>query len=276
MKDTKKPNNYILKNKYLIRVGLLIVAGLLVFSAYYGYLYASTAGHMRMPTLDHYHFRTQLLVEGEIVDFSDDKFQQEYDKDTCSADLSGTPIDFHDSVGQMTHVHWGGITGGELLKYYGWNLIGGDDDSMGTRFDQGFISMHNIPIYGDLLPDIPEGSNFYLYSGDEHGFEVGDWDKFLKSDLEDFFGVQSLLHDDDEATGFNILDLFSDTAYAHGEVVDEHSEDDPNESDEERLTRINNLIGNIVIFVQVDVPSNEEVAERFENLIPLMDSTCGG
>jgi hypothetical protein len=276
MEDKKKPKNNIFKKRYVFGAGILVGAVLVLFSAYYGYLFATTSDHMRNPSLDHYHFRTQLLVDGELVDFSADEFQQEYDKNSCSADLSGTPIDFHDNEGQMTHIHWSGITGGELLKYYGWNLIGGDDDSMGTRFDQGFMSMHRIPTYGDLLPDVPEGANYYIYTGDEHEYEKRDWEEFLNSDLEDFFGVESLLHSDEDVSGFNILDLFSGKAYAHGDVVDEHDEADGDETEEERLTRINNLIGNVVIFVQSEEPSDEQIVERFNSLSPLTDSVCGG
>ena len=48
------------------------------------------------------------------------------------------------------------------------------------------------------------------------------------------------------------------------------------ETEEEKLTRINNMIGNVVIFVQKDKPTDQQIKERFNDLEPLSDSTCGG
>src|SRR5690554_3660616 len=154
------------KKKLLASIVAVVVAVLVLAGGFYGYLYASSPSHMRNPAFEHYHFRTQILVNGEAVDFSQDKFQQEYDASSCSVELTGTPIDFHDNVDQMTHIHWDGVTGGEFLKYYGWNFIGGSDGSMGRRFDQGMMNMHNVKTFGEQLPAVPDNANFYVYIGD--------------------------------------------------------------------------------------------------------------
>jgi hypothetical protein len=173
----------------------------------------------------------------------------------------------------MTHIHWDGMTGGEFLKYFGWNFISGSDDNLGHRYDSGLMSMHSVQRYGDLLPDIPQGSNFYIYVGDQNGYEQKSWDDFLHQDLEDFFGKKSNLSRDEQAS---LLErLFFPKAYGHGGVIDGH-EDEESEKTEEELTRINNLIGNVIIFVQKDEPTREQILERFANLVPLHDSTCGG
>lgn len=260
------------------KVVFAVVAGLLLVASYFAFLYASTPMHLRHPAFDHYHYRTQIIVDGEPVDFSRQEFQEPLNADatTCSAELSGTPFDFHDSEDQMTHVHWDGVTGGEMLKYYGWNIIGGSDDTLGRRFDQGMMSMHRIGIKGDVLPDIPENANFYVYIGDEDGYEQKSWDDFLNQDLEEFFGKDSLLNSGN--IPFNILDLFSGKAFAHGGVQDEHAEEAASggAEDAERLQRINNLIGNVVIFVQQEEPSDKQITARFNDLVPLHDSTCSG
>jgi len=274
-KDNKESNKFRFSSR--IKLFLFVVLGIMFFTGlFFGYRYTSTPAHLRYPVFDHYHFRTQILVDGNTIDFSADEFQQEYDASSCSAELTGQPIDFHDGEDQMTHVHWGGITGGELLKYYGWNFIGGSDNSLGTRFDQGLLSMHAIPIFGDFLPEIAEDIKFFVFTGDETEFEKRDWQDFLDSGLEEFFGTESLLNTTGEQVGFNILDIFSGTVSAHGEVVDEHSEIQSGESEEERLTRINNLIGNVVIFAQDSEPTDKEVTARFNDLVPLHDSVCGG
>jgi hypothetical protein len=51
---------------------------------------------------------------------------------------------------------------------------------------------------------------------------------------------------------------------------------DGNETEQQRLTRINNLIGNVVIFAQDTKPNDQQVKARFNQLVPLSDSTCGG
>lgn len=262
------------KKTWFIKGGIVALAVLLLSGGYWGYLYASTPSHLRNPEFEHYHLRTQIIVNGEPVDFSDDKFQEDYDKTSCSAALTSQPIHFHDGMDQITHVHWRSMTGGELLKFYGWNLIGGEDDSLGRRYDQGMMRMQHVRTAGDLLPEIPEGANFYVYIGDENSFEKKDWDNFLKMDLEEFLGKKSNLNNDEE-TSVNPLDWFTQKAYAHGTVDDGHNESEL-ENDEERLERINNLIGNIVIFAQDTEPTQQQVQDRFASLVPLSDSVCGG
>ena len=270
-KDNKTNHS---KKSWFIKGGIIAVALLFFSGGYYGYLYASTPSHLRNPEFEHYHLRTQIVVDGEPVDFSLREFQEEYDKTSCSAELTGQPIDFHDEMDQMAHVHWRGITGGEFLKFYGWNLIGGEDESLGRRYDQGMMRMHQVKTAGKLLPEVSNNANYYIYDGDENSYEQKDQDKFLESDLEDFLGKKSRLNNENE-TSFNPIDWFTQKAYAHGDVVDEHSESDL-ENDKEKLERINNLIGNIVIFAQETEPTEAQIQERFANLVPLSDSVCGG
>jgi len=264
----------------LKKIGLKVFGGLLILvllaGGFYGYLYASTPSHLRSPEFEHYHLRAQIVVDGELVDFSREEFQEEYDATSCSAEITGQPIDFHDDTDQMAHVHWRGITGGEFLKFYGWNLIGGEDDSLGRRYDQGMMSMHRIETAGSLLPEAPEGADYYIYVGDKDGYEQKDWNEFLNMDLEDFLGKKSFPNNGED-TSFNVFDLFTQKTYAHGGVeVDEHDEAVEGEDDQERLERINNLIGNVVIFAQDTEPTDEQILERFNNLVPLHDSVCGG
>jgi len=275
-KEQKEPEN----TSKLKQLGLPIIgvvaAILLVAGGFYGYLYASTPSHLRNPEFEHYHLRTQIVVDGESVDFSRDGFQEEYDATSCSAEITGQPIDFHDDQDQMAHVHWRGITGGEFLKFYGWNLIGGEDDSLGRRYDQSMMRLHHIDTAGNLLPLMPNDANFYIYIGDVDNYEQKDWDTFLSEDLEDFMGKKSYLNQESQESSFNPLGLFTQKAYAHGGEVDEHSEPVEGEEDEARLERINNLIGNVVIFVQNEEPSEGQITDRFNNLTPLRDSVCGG
>lgn len=259
------------KNRKLVMRLVAGIAGVFVLAAgVYGYLYASTPGHIRKPTYQHYHFRTQILVDGKAVDFSRDEFQKEYSSTACSAEVGAAPIDFHDKMDQMTHVHWNGMTGGEFLKYFGWNLIGGNDGLLGRRYDAGFMPS-SVKIYGKLLPSVPEKANFYVYVGDKDSYQQKNWHDFLNQDLETFFGKKSDIGHNEEVSASGLLNWLFPKAYAHGEVMDEH----PSAKTEEELTRINNLVGNVVIFVQEKEPTTEQIQARFAALVPLHDSLCG-
>ncbi len=249
-----------------------IVAALAVLAGgTYGYLYASTPEHIRKPTYQHYHFRTQILVDGKAVDFSKDEFQKEtVASTTCSAAVGGIPIDFHDKMDQLTHVHWNGMTGGEFLKYFGWNFTGGSDETLGRRYDAG-VMPQSVKIYGKLLPALPDKTSYFVYVGDKDSYQQKSWDDFLNQNLETFFGKKSNIGHSEEVTTNTVLDWLFPKAYAHGEVMDEH----PSSKSEEELTRINNVIGNVVIFAQEKEPTKEQIKARFDNLVPLHDSTCG-
>lgn len=252
-------------------VAAAVLAVVVLIGGVYGYVYASTPEHIRKPTYQHYHFRTQILVDGKAVDFSKDEFQKEtVASTTCSAAVGGVPIDFHDKMDQLTHVHWDGMTGGEFLKYFGWNYIGGNADLLGRRYDAG-VTPQSVKIYGKLLPSVPDKDNFFVYIGDKYNYQQKSWDDFLKQDLETFFGKKSNIGHSEEVSSNTVLDWLFPKAYAHGEVMDEH----PSGKSEEELTRINNVVGNVVIFVQEKQPTKEQIKARFDNLVPLHDSTCG-
>lgn len=256
------------KNKALLYVVSGIIGFVVLAGGYAGYIYARTPDHMRSPAYEHYHLRTQIVVDGKPVDFSRDEFQVHDDSSSCSTDISGHPIDFHDNVDQMAHVHWKDMTGGEFLKYFGWNFIGGNDDLLGRRYDQSAVKPHEVKIFGKLLPAIPDDANFYVYVGTSDAYQQKNWNDFLRQDMEEFFGKQSTIGGEQTS----VLDWLFPKASAHGEVIDEHEED----KSEEELTRINNLIGNVVVFAQKDEPTDEQIRERFNNLTPLSNSTCGG
>lgn len=270
LKDKQTQSRKLLK-KIGIYFGATLAIAALLAGGVYGYLYFSTPEQIRKPAFQHYHFRTQLLIDGKAVDFSKNEFQGvKSNTVACSAEVGGAPIDFHDNVDQFTHIHWDGITGGQFLKYYGWNLIGGEADTLGWRFDNGLLPS-TAKTYGEFLPAVPKQSSFYVYIGGADGYEKKSWDEFLSQDLEEFFGKQSNIGGSTETT-FNPLDWLTPTAHAHNGIPDGHDSD---ESEEEKLTRINNLIGNVVIFAQREEPSESQVKERFNDLVPLQESTCG-
>ncbi len=109
-----------------------------------------------------------------------------------------------------------------------------------------------MPIRGQSLPNPPAGAKYYIYTGDDTSYSERNWNDFLKQDLRDFFAGKK---------SASILDKLIPAAYAH---------DDP------KLTALNDVLGSVVIFVQKDKPTDQQIKDRFNHLVPLPQSTCGG
>ncbi len=249
--------------RYLL-IGVGVIA--ILVGSVWAYLFLSSPVSVRLPKMEHAHFRMQIIVEGKKEDFAEAKYQQTYEKGVCSAELSNEPIHFHDAKDQVVHLHWKGVTGGDVLKYYGWNLAGGRADILGYRFDRSPIP-EAVPIHGADLPAIPTGTKLWVYAGSQEKYDQRILADFLGKDVEEFFGRKSTVNTD---MALDPQNFFAPTAYAH----DGHDHGDAKTP--AQLEDINNLLGNVVIFVQRDEPSDEAVKERFNALEPLTDSTCGG
>lgn len=304
------------RNRKRLVIGLAI---LLLFPVLYaGYAYAATPAAIRNPLLEHTHFRMQVVVEGKAENFGDKKYQTPFDKGLCNSLLPAEPIHFHDNKNQFVHIHWRGVTGGQVLKYYGWNRIGGLDSILGYRLDNiTDKGVRRVPTYGNVLPAIPQNKTFYVYIGDKDNYSQKTIDEFTNQDLEQFFDKASNFpgrtvgHDktglvdssvsnghghtskSTESTKFDARihppEISSDfenpsgQAVASNQGVASNMGDTTNEATimaadatESELSRINNLLGNVVIFVQADKPSEQQIKDRFSKLEPLTKSTCGG
>lgn len=248
-----------------------------VLLSYVGYAYAASPAVVRNPKLEHYHFRMQILVNGKAEDFSTKGYQTGYAKDQCNASLPEQPIHFHDNKDQFTHIHWEGMTGGMVMKYYGWNYIGGMSNALGYKLDK-LTDPQKVTTHGNYLPAVPQGSNFYVYTGNENGYKQRSFDDWKSQDLEQFFGASSNFpaHKLNKDGQSSLLDKVFPKALAHGGEDDGNDGEAGEESEEQKLTRINNLVGNVVIFAQKDKPTDQQIKDRFNKLEPLSDSTCGG
>jgi hypothetical protein len=253
-----------------IRFIIIVLATVVALNLlYWGYAFLSSPAVIRNPKFEHYHFRMQVVVDGEKEDFSKKKYQVATPKDACNTDLAATPIHFHDNKDQMVHIHWDGMTGGMVLKYYGWDHAGGASNSLGYRFDE-FPSIKKVETKGELLPEVPKDAKFYVYIGDEKGYKEKSFTQFKHQNLEDFLEKKSNIPEAEETS---LLDKLFPKAYAHNGV--DHTTGAQHDEAKD-LQKMNNLIGNVVVFVQKDKPSAKEVEARFADLEPLSNSTCAG
>lgn len=265
--------------KPLLIAGVIILAIAIGLGSYAAYMYAASPEVIRKPLLEHYHFRMQIVVDGRSENFAEDKYQQDYAKDQCNANLTEQPIHFHDKKDQFVHIHWESMTGGMVLKYYGWNHIGGINKALGYKLDN-LKDIQKVNTHGNFLPSVPEDAKFYVYTGNEQTYKEQYFDDFLNKDLEEFFGVTSNFpaHKLNKEKS-SLLDKLFSKAYAHGTANDADGDDGPGtpaQAEDQKLTRINNLVGNVIIFVQKDKPTDQQIRDRFNKLEPLSESTCGG
>lgn len=235
----------------------------------WAYMLAITPLAIREPKVEHAHFRLSLIANGTPVDFSTEAFQKQADA-VCTDDLSAEPIHFHDHKNQFVHLHWKGVTGGLVLKNYGWNMIGGPNDVLGYRTDR--LPLANaVPIYGDVLPTLQSGAKLWVYTGTESAFRARNAQDFLQQDLETFFGRKSTVGTAE--TGDFWRDLLFTRTSAHNGV--DHSKGETHKTQAE-LSEINNLLGDVVIFAQNTKPYDDQIKQAFQQLEPLSESTCGG
>ena len=269
-----------------IAIGAVVVLGLI--ASVYAYLFTTTPAALRVPQLEHAHVRFQLLVDGQAVNFGESKFQTHYAQ-ACSDNISPEPIHFHDGKDQFMHLHWKGVSGGLVLKNYGMNMIGGADDTLGYRFDMSPLPTR-VAIHGSNLPAKATNAQVWVYTGDAASHRERQLTDFLYQDIETFLGVKSSVSNQQ-----SWLDrLFFARASAHnGEVHDTSTEAEAHDArepasaisqsatnasahDQAQLARLQNMLGNIVVFVQKDKPTDAQVTERFNQLAPIPESTCGG
>jgi hypothetical protein len=270
--DSKKKSRFGIRPKIAVT---FVLALLFIPISYAGYVYAVSPEVIRNPKLEHYHFRMQILANGKAEDFSTKAYQTGYAKDQCNASLPEQPIHFHDNIDQFTHIHWEGMTGGMVMKYYGWNYIGGMSNALGYKLDN-LKDPQEVTTHGNYLPAIPKDTAFYVYTGDENGYEERSFEDWKTQDLETFFNTTSNFPAHEQNKQASLLDKVFPKALAHGGEDDGNDGETGEETEQEKLTRINNLIGNVVIFVQKDKPSDQQIKDRFNDLEPLTDSTCGG
>jgi hypothetical protein len=289
---------------FKILLPLLILTILIIASIFFW-----TPSNLRFPEYDHSHFRMQYIFQGQAEDFGSPRYQVEYSKDSCTGDLPEQAIHFHDNRNHFVHLHWQKVTGGQVLKFYGLNKIDYINQNMGIRIDEALKGKFNlIPTHSNALPKPKEGDQFYVYTGNAKEYKKRDIQEFLTQDLEKFFGVDSsirkTLEEDKKAKKVNWLEVTSQahSGIEHADQTEAEKHDlevaeqeklkaeidarnnsnqlgqktTPLPKTEEELKDINNLLGDVIIFVQKEEPTIDQIKSRFDAMEPLSPSTCGG
>jgi hypothetical protein len=228
-----------MKTKILkIAIVILLILGITYSTLRWGL----SKENIVIPKQDHSHFRIKYIFNGQEENFGSPRYQTDYTKDICDGSLTESPLHFHDNKTDYQHLHWARMTGGQMLKFYGLNLIGGLDGYIGFKMDK-LPKITPVPIYGKHLPEPRKEDQFWVYTGvenkDEKGILNGNWEfqkrnfeDFKNKSFEEFFGVESQARKDLERYGIvdqkSFLEFGKVTTYAHGGV--EHA----NQSEEQK------------------------------------------
>ena len=231
-----------------------VLAVVVLLGLWTGYAYVISPAAIRQPSSQHVHLRLQIITDGRAADFSQDKFQTTFNQDICTAALTNQPFHFHDNLDQFLHVHWAGVTGGLLLKNYGWNFIGGPDNTLGYRFDK-FPKLTRVPIHGMALPKPARDDQYYIYVGDQTSYQQRSWHDFISEKITDFMAGKS-------------------ASATSGLLPTALAQADP--TTQAQAAKLNHVIGSVVIFAQKNPPTSQQVKDRFNHLIPLPTSQCSG
>jgi hypothetical protein len=316
------PKGMPLFKKVLIFLGIIFT----IFAILLGIAFWLTPINFALAKQDHSHFRMQYIFRGQAEDFGSPRYQVDYVKNICSGALTESPIHFHDNKNQIVHLHWQKVTGGEVLKFYGLNRIGGLDDFMGLKIDDlAKFKFTPLPIHSKSLPKPTGDDKFWVYTGDKNSPQKRTIEDFTSQDIETFLGKNSKVRIDQEEYQKQKSSLEILQKYITGGInVDAHTGiDHANQSDaqkheaetklaeqekanierlnnaaatkitaqtnientssvvapvvtDEELKDINNLLGDVIIFVQPSEPTTDQVKARFEALTTLSKSVCGG
>lgn len=181
---------------------ILILVILSSISVYSVLRWGFSKENIAYPKQDHSHFRLKYIFEGQEEDFGSPRYQTDYTKDICSGDLTTSPLHFHDNKTDYQHQHWAGMTGGQWLKFYGYNLIGGLDGYLGFELDK-LPKIIPVPIHSISLPKPRPNNKFWIYTGIENTdgswtITPKIWNDFINQDFETFFNKESQARKDME------------------------------------------------------------------------------
>ncbi len=203
----------------------LIIALLIIGITYSTVRFGLSKDNISFPKKDHSHFRIKYIFNGQEENFGSPRYQTDYTKDICNGTLTEAPLHFHDNKTDYQHEHWARMTGGQMLKFYGLNYIGGLNSHMGFVLDK-LPQITPVPIHSSSLPQPRNNDKFWIYTGIEKTDNSGNWEiktktfeEFVNQDFETFFGKESQERKDIERYGVSYMNFLAPIqAQAHGGI----------------------------------------------------------
>jgi uncharacterized protein YneF (UPF0154 family) len=237
----------------------LIILSILFGVAGFSFVTYFSRPYFNNPVFTNYHLRLQLINNGQIVSISGQNDERTNEFKVCDLTLLNRPIYQNSFNSELFQVSWEGITGGEILKYYGLNLVGGFDDVLGYRVKKNFGVEAIKPFQGNGI-SVSKKSKVFAYFKRQDGYEKLDQLDFLFKDIELAVKKSNIRLEREHA---KTPGLFGIRVFAEEKPKIEQQEF------ESKLSLDYDLIGNIVVFFEESEPTEDRIIDRFNNFIPL-------
>jgi hypothetical protein len=239
---------------FLLLISIISTVGLFSFTTFV------SRPHFNSPQFTNYHLRLQLVFNGQLSPFINQTTQEINEFKVCDLGLITKPVYQNSFNSHLFRVNWEGITGGEILKYYGLNLVGGSDDTLGYRFN-GFSRPQVIQTLKALDLKPSKQQKTFVYQNRQDGYTKIDPLDFLFKDIELVVKKSNIRLQREQSQPKSVLGV---RAFAQSEkpVVQQ-------QEFESKLSLDYDLIGNVVVFISDEEPTEEKIIDRFNNFIPL-------
>jgi hypothetical protein len=249
------------KFKGFQRAGLFLTLSLVITTiVLFSFTTFISRPHFNSPQFTNYHLRLQLIYSGELTPFAKQTIQEINEFKVCDLSLLTKPVYQNTFNSQLFRVNWEGITGGEILKYYGLNLVGGPNDILGYRL-KGFSIPQAIQTKNKINTKPAKQQKTFVYQNRQDGYAKIDPLDFLYKDIELVLKKSNIRLQREESQPAGVLGV---KAFAQDEkpIVQQ-------QEFESKLSLDYDLIGNVVVFVADLEPTEDVIIDRFNNFIPL-------
>ena len=204
----------------------------------------------------HYQKTPLELTQNDITDQSNSN---------CNLVVTEKPFYLDKDKKNVVQVRWEGMTGGELLKYYGFNYLSGLNDLIGVQYRGPF----DIKPIRPLSISKPTASDIlYVYTGSGKDFKLLNSQNFLYQDLENTLKKSRLrTKREKESSKLTLYTISVSGEESLGLALKPQLTDG-------QLNDINNILGSLEIFIQQDAPSNTDIINSFNSMERLSSESC--
>ncbi len=215
------------------------------------------------PQYEYAHIRLRVFVEGTEIDVGNNPNGTRLFQGACSAVLQKEPLATILKDPHSIRLMWKGVKLQDVFTYLGLR----DTDFFGYVFSPSF-GVKKIPLEAKSIIVAPEATPRFLFIRTGEGYierEISDW--FGKS-IEDVFGRSSQIR----------LSWYTpNIASAHeeeGEINTSSTDPLVILQEQEEARRLNNVLGEGVLFIQHSRPENDQIQRAFDTFPLLSGSLC--
>jgi hypothetical protein len=242
-----------------------------------GFLGFSFASPMSVsfPKKETSQIRLLLSIDGNQTNFSTPQFQKPISQ-LCNQDISPYPIGAYNQSSQVLNLHWKDMTGSNILRYYGFNNKGPFKGYMGVNLTN-FPNYEAVPILGELLPAPKEDYNYFVYTGNQYSYTQRKRSEFLNKSITDLLDSSNSSKNSIISINTNAQVSKEKNENIDKEIIINQTPPIPVSSEEssqpssiqtpaQPKPEEDTVLGTIVVFIQKNEPTQEQVMLKFTNL----------